>query len=418
MNGKELLNALDLIEKEKNVDKEIIFEALEAALESACKRNYSNNLKYGSSSASQIFRAKIDRNTGDMHVYVQKEVVEDVFDDLLEVTLEDANKKGILTGTTYKLGDVVEFEFVPKNFGRISAQTAKQVVIQKIKDAERQKMYDEFSAKEREVETAIVQRIDQRGNVIVSLGKTDAIIPPSDQIKGEEYTFNKRIKVYVVSVSLNSKVSQGTQIRVSRTHYELIKRLFELECPEVFDGIVEIKAISREAGSRSKIAVYSNDENVDAVGACVGPNGSRVDVVVSEINGEKIDIVPWSENSAEFIAAALRPASVIAVELYDIEEKLAKVVVADEQLSLAIGKEGQNVRLAARLTGWKIDIKSETQARETNFIDFEKYEQQDDYNEEYDYSDDEIVDENYEDSISANYDESNDDLEENNERSE
>ena len=418
MNGKELLNALDLIEKEKNVDKEIIFEALEAALESACKRNYSNNLKYGSSSASQIFRAKIDRNTGDMHVYVQKEVVEDVFDDLLEVTLEDANKKGILTGTTYKLGDVVEFEFVPKNFGRISAQTAKQVVIQKIKDAERQKMYDEFSAKEREVETAIVQRIDQRGNVIVSLGKTDAIIPPSDQIKGEEYTFNKRIKVYVVSVSLNSKVSQGTQIRVSRTHYELIKRLFELECPEVFDGIVEIKAISREAGSRSKIAVYSNDENVDAVGACVGPNGSRVDVVVSEINGEKIDIVPWSENSAEFIAAALRPASVIAVELYDIEEKLAKVVVADEQLSLAIGKEGQNVRLAARLTGWKIDIKSETQARETNFIDFEKYEQQDDYNEEYDYSDDEIVDENYEDSISANYDESNDDLEENSERSE
>ncbi len=418
MNGKELLNALDLIEKEKNVDKEIIFEALEAALESACKRNYSNNLKYGSSSASQIFRAKIDRNTGDMHVYVQKEVVEDVFDDLLEVTLEDANKKGILTGTTYKLGDVVEFEFVPKNFGRISAQTAKQVVIQKIKDAERQKMYDEFSAKEREVETAIVQRIDQRGNVIVSLGKTDAIIPPSDQIKGEEYTFNKRIKVYVVSVSLNSKVSQGTQIRVSRTHYELIKRLFELECPEVFDGIVEIKAISREAGSRSKIAVYSNDENVDAVGACVGPNGSRVDVVVSEINGEKIDIVPWSENSAEFIAAALRPASVIAVELYDIEEKLAKVVVADEQLSLAIGKEGQNVRLAARLTGWKIDIKSETQARETNFIDFEKYEQQDDYNEEYDYSDDEIVDENYEDSISANYDESNGELEENNERSE
>ena len=279
-------------------------------------------------------------------------------------------------------------------------------------------MYDEFSAKEREVETAIVQRIDQRGNVIVSLGKTDAIIPPSDQIKGEEYTFNKRIKVYVVSVSLNSKVSQGTQIRVSRTHYELIKRLFELECPEVFDGIVEIKAISREAGSRSKIAVYSNDENVDAVGACVGPNGSRVDVVVSEINGEKIDIVPWSENSAEFIAAALRPASVIAVELYDIEEKLAKVVVADEQLSLAIGKEGQNVRLAARLTGWKIDIKSETQARETNFIDFEKYEQQDDYNEEYDYSDDEIVDENYEDSISANYDESSDDLEENSERSE
>ncbi|MBQ7266238.1 MAG: transcription termination/antitermination protein NusA [Firmicutes bacterium] len=363
MDGKELLRALDIIEKEKGIDKEVVFKAIELALETACKKNYGT---------SQNIKVVMNRDTGDVKVYAQKEVVEDVYDAFLEVSLEDANEKGRESNTTYQYGDLVDYEITPRNFGRISAQTAKQMVVQKLREAERENMYNEFSAKEREVETAIVQRVEPKGNVIVNLGKMDAVLPVHEQIPGEEYKFNQRLKVYILQVGLSTK---GPFVKVSRTHYELVKRLFELECPEVFEGVVEIKNVSREPGSRTKMAVYSYDENVDAVGSCVGPNGSRVDIVVEELGGEKIDIIPWSENSAEFIAAALRPASVLAVELSDIESKSAKVVVPDEQLSLAIGKEGQNVRLAARLTGWKIDIKSESQARATNFIDFDAYEQ-------------------------------------------
>lgn len=357
MDGKELIIALNLIEKEKGIDKETVFETIEASLVTACKKNYGT---------SQNIRVDMNRETGDIKVFAQKEIVEDVYDGFLEISLEEARE----INPNYEMGDFVDFEITPKNFGRISAQTAKQVVVQKFREAEREKMYNEFAAKEREVDTAIIQRTDSKGNVIVNLGKMDAFLPVSEQLPGEKYNFNDRIKVYVLKVALANK---GPQITVSRTHYELVKRLFELESPEVFDGIVEIKCISREAGSRAKMAVYSTDEAVDAVGACVGQNGARVDAVVSELNGEKIDVITWSEDPAEFIAAALRPAKVIAVELTENEdEKSAKVVVPDTQLSLAIGKEGQNVRLAARLTGWKIDIKSESQARLTDFVDFSK----------------------------------------------
>lgn len=357
MDCKELLDSLEIIEKEKGIPKETIFEAIETSLVTACKKNYGT---------SQNIKVDMNRETGEIKVFAQKEVVEDVYDAFLEVSLEDAQE----INPMYELGDFVDFEITPKNFGRISAQTAKQVVVQKFREAEREKMYNEFSAKEKEVETAIVQRTDGKGNIIVNLGKTDAILPMTEQLPGETYKFNVRLKVYILKVSLATK---GPQVTVSRTHYELVKRLFELECPEIFDGTVEIKGISREAGSRTKMAVYSNSENVDAVGACVGQNGSRVDVIVNELKGEKIDIIPWSEDPAEFIAAALRPANVVAVEIDENEdEKSAKVVVPDNQLSLAIGKEGQNVRLAARLTGWKIDIKSESQARSTDFIDFDK----------------------------------------------
>lgn len=365
MDGKELITALDLIEKEKGIDKETIFEAIETSLVTACKKNYGT---------SENIKVDMDRVTGEIKVYAQKKVVEseDLYDAFLEISLEEARE----IDPHYQLGDIVDCEIVPKDFGRISAQTAKQVVVQKFREAERDKMFNEFSAKEREVDTAIVQRTDSKGNVIVNLGKVDAFLPLSEQLPGEKYNFNDRIKVYVWKVSLGTK---NTQITVSRTHYELIKRLFELEAPEVFDGVVEIKCISREAGYRAKMAVYSTDEDVDAVGACVGQNGSRVDAVVNELNGEKIDIIPWSEDPKEFIAAALRPAKVIAVEISENpDERAARVVVPDNQLSLAIGKEGQNVRLAARLTGWKIDIKSESQARLTDFIDFSAIDNQSD----------------------------------------
>lgn len=356
MDSKELIEALNIIEKEKGIDKEVIFEAIETSLVTACKKNFGT---------SQNIRVDIDRETGDVKVFAQKEVVEDVYDGFLEVSLEEAKE----INPRYEYGDFVDFEITPRNFGRISAQTAKQVVVQKFREAEREKMYNEYIAKERDIDTGIVQRAEKK-NVIVSLGKMDAMLPAAEQLPGEVYNFNDRIKVYILEVRQTTK---GPQVTVSRTHYELVKRLFELEVPEVFDGTVEIKNISREAGSRTKMAVYSKVPDVDAVGACVGQNGARVNVIVNELKGEKIDIVPWSEDPKEFIAAALNPSKVVAVEISENEgEQSAKVVVPDNQLSLAIGKEGQNVRLAARLTGWKIDIKSETQARNTDFIDFDK----------------------------------------------
>ncbi|MDO5387930.1 MAG: transcription termination factor NusA [Clostridia bacterium] len=355
MDGKELILALELVGKEKGIDKEVIFEAIENSLVTACKKLYGN---YSN------MRVEIDRETGEMRAFAQREVVEEVVDDFTDISLEEARA----LNPTYELGDFVDNDITPKDFGRSASQSAKQIVVQKLREAEREKTYNEFAAKERECDTGIVERTDSRGNVIVKLGKMDAVLQQTEQIPGEVYHVNDRIKVYILKVV---KTSKDPQIKVSRTHYELIKRLFELESPEVFDGTVQIKGIAREAGSRAKMAVYSNVEGVDAVGACVGQNGIRVDAIVSELNGEKIDVIPWSEDPAEFINAALRPAKVMAVEINeDDEERSAKVVVPDMQLSLAIGKEGQNVRLAAKLTGWKIDIKSESQARATSFIDF------------------------------------------------
>ncbi len=369
MDGKELILALELVGKEKGIDKEVIFEAIENSLVTACKKLYGN---YSN------MRVEIDRQTGEMKVYAQREIVEDVVDDFTDISLEDARK----INPAYEVGDFVDNDITPKDFGRSASQSAKQIVVQKLREAEREKIYNEFAAKERECDTAIVERIDSRGNVIVKLGKMDAVLQQTEQIPGEIYRVNDRIKVYILKVV---KTSKDPQVKVSRTHYELVKRLFELESPEVFDGTVEIKGIAREAGSRTKMAVYSNVEGVDAVGACVGQNGSRVDVIVNELHGEKIDVVPWSEEPEEYINAALRPAKVLTVEINeDDEEKSARVVVPDTQLSLAIGKEGQNVRLAAKLTGWKIDIKSESQARATDFVSFDDEDYDEDYDDAYD----------------------------------
>ncbi len=350
MDRVEFINALNQIEKEKGIDKEVIFEAIETSLVSACKKNFGT---------SQNIKVVINRETGDVACYAQKEVVEEVEDKMLQISLEDAKN----INPYFVIGDVIDIEVTPKNFGRISAQTAKQVVVQKFREAEREILYNQYITKEKDIMTGIVQR-RERKNVIVQLGKIDAILTPNEQIPLEEYNFMDRIKVYVLEVKQSTK---GPQIYVSRTHPELVKRLFEQEVPEVYDGTVEIKSIAREAGSRTKIAVYAKDKNVDALGACVGQNGYRVNVIVNELHGEKIDVISWSEDPKEFIAAALSPSKVLAVSINE-QDQSAKIVVPDHQLSLAIGKEGQNARLSAKLTGWRIDIKSETQAKETNFL--------------------------------------------------
>ena len=350
MDSKEFLNALELVAKEKGIDKEIIFEAIEASLVSACKKHFGS---------SQNIKVDMNRETGEVKCFTQKTIVETVEDPQLEMSLEMAR----VANPNYVVGDIVDIEVTPKNFGRISAQTAKQVVVQKFREAEREILFNQYITKEREVVTAIVQRKERR-NVIVQMGKIDAVLAANEQIPGEQYNFMDRVKVYVLEVK---QATKGPQIFVSRTHPELVKRLFEQEVPEVHDGTVEIKSIAREAGSRTKIAVYSKNENVDALGACVGQNGYRVNVIVNELGGEKIDVINWSEDPREFIAAALSPSKVLEVKLNEAEQS-AKIVVPDHQLSLAIGKEGQNARLSAKLTGWRIDIKSETQARETNFL--------------------------------------------------
>ncbi len=350
MDSKEFLTALELVAKEKGIDKELIFEAIEASLVSACKKHFGT---------SQNIKVDMNRETGEVKCFTQKTIVETVEDPQLEMSLEMAR----IANPNYVVGDIVDIEVTPKNFGRISAQTAKQVVVQKFREAEREILFNQYITKEREVVTAIVQRKERR-NVIVQMGKIDAVLAANEQIPGEQYNFMDRVKVYVLEVKQTTK---GPQIFVSRTHPELVKRLFEQEVPEVHDGTVEIKSIAREAGSRTKIAVYSKNENVDALGACVGQNGYRVNVIVNELGGEKIDVINWSEDPREFIAAALSPSKVLEVKLNEAEQS-AKIVVPDHQLSLAIGKEGQNARLSAKLTGWRIDIKSETQARETNFL--------------------------------------------------
>ena len=363
----ELIEALDAIEKEKQISKDIILEAIENSLLAACKNEYGK---------SENIKVNIDRETGAVGVFAELTVVEDdmVEDDTLQISLSEATLKY----GNKAVGETVDVEVTPKNFGRIAAQKAKQVVVQKIREEERKVLYVQFLEKEREVITGVVQRYSGR-NVCIHLGKVDAILMESEQVPGERFKPTEHIKLYVVEVKNTTK---GPKILVSRTHPELVKRLFESEVTEVKEGIVEIKSVSREAGSRTKIAVWSNDPDVDPVGACVGMNGARVNAIVSELRGEKIDIINWDENPAYLIENALSPAKVISVAA-DQDEKTASVIVPDYQLSLAIGKEGQNARLAARLTGYKIDIKSETQAIESGELPANWMELAESYEEEY-----------------------------------
>ena len=349
--NKELIEALDLLEKEKNISKETLLEAIENSLLTACKNHFGK---------ADNVKVNINPQTGDFSVYAEKEVVEEVEDPVMQISLAEAKMKS----PKYNLGDVVHFPIESKSFGRIATQNAKNVILQKIREEERSMQFNEWYRKEKDVVTGIVQRYLGR-NVSINLGLVDAILNEAEQVKGEVFKPTERIKVFVLEVKDTPK---GPRISVSRTHPDLVKRLFEEEVTEVKDGTVEIKAIAREAGSRTKIAVWSNDPNVDPVGACVGMNGARVNSIVNELRGEKIDIIIWDENPAFLIENALSPAKVICV-VADEESREAQVIVPDYQLSLAIGKEGQNARLAARLTGYKIDIKSETQAREMGLFE-------------------------------------------------
>lgn len=363
--NRELMEALDILEKEKNISKETLLGAIEQSLLQACKNHFGK---------ADNVHVSINPETGDFRVMADRTVVEYAEDPALEISLLDAQKKT----ASAEIGDVIQVEIHSKEFGRIATQNAKNVILQKIREEERKVLYDQYYGIEKEVVTGIVQRIMGK-NVSVNLGKADAILSENEQVKGEEFKPTERIKVYILEVKDTPK---GPRILVSRTHPGLVKRLFESEVTEVKDGTVEIKSIAREAGSRTKIAVWSNDPDVDPVGACVGRNGERVGVVVNELRGEKIDIINWDENPAILIENALSPAKVIAV-MADPDDKTALVVVPDYQLSLAIGKEGQNARLAARLTGFKIDIKSETQARESG--DLYDYEDEDEYYEDEEY---------------------------------
>lgn len=359
----ELLEALTILEEEKNISKETMMDAIENSLISACKNHF------GTSDNIKII---MDRETCDYSVYAEKEVVEEVFDPAIEISLEDAEK----IDSALTIGDVAQIPIESKSFGRIATQNAKNLILQKIREEERKVVYDQYFEKEKDIVTGIVQRYVGK-NISIDLGRADAMLTENEQVKGEVFKPTERIKLYVVEVKNTTK---GPKILVSRTHPELVKRLFEAEVTEVRDGIVEIKSIAREAGSRTKIAVASNDENVDPVGTCVGVNGARVNAVVNELRGEKIDIINWDENPALLIENALSPAKVISV-MADPDEKSASVIVPDYQLSLAIGKEGQNARLAARLTGYKIDIKSESQAIESgelspNYMEEAYYEEE------------------------------------------
>ena len=362
--NKELLEAMEVLEKEKNISKDTMIEAIENSLITACKNNFGK---------ADNVKVVMNRTTGDFAVYAEKTVVEEVEDPVMEISLADAR----MISAKYQLGDVVQVPLDSKKFGRIATQNAKNVILQKIREEERKALYNDYYTMEKDVATGIVQRYLGK-NISVNLGKVDAILNESEQVKGETFRPNERIKVYIVEVKDTTK---GPRISVSRTHPDLVKRLFEEEVSEVHDGTVEIKSIAREAGSRTKMAVWSNNPDVDPVGACVGMNGVRVNTIVEELRGEKIDIINWDENPAILIENALSPAKVISV-IADDDEKTAKVIVPDYQLSLAIGKEGQNARLAAKLTGFKIDIKSETQVRESGELD--EYLMQGDYEEDAD----------------------------------
>jgi transcription termination/antitermination protein NusA len=347
----QLFDAIDNLAKEKGIDKEILLEALEAALISAYKKNFK--------SATNV-RVELNEETGKMRVFSRKTVVEEVEDTQQELSIDEAKE----INPNYEVDDIVEVEVTPKNFGRIAAQAAKQVVTQRVREAERGVIYSEFADREEDVMTGIIQRKDPRF-VYVNLGKIEAKLAESEQMPTEEYNIHDRIKVFVTKVENTSK---GPQIYISRSHPGLLKRLFEMEVPEIYDGIVEIKSVAREAGDRSKISVYAADPEIDPVGSCVGQKGQRVQAIVNELKGEKIDIVEWSDDPTIYVSNALSPSKVIKV-LVNEEEKATKVIVPDYQLSLAIGKRGQNARLAAKLTGWKIDIKSESEAKEEGLLD-------------------------------------------------
>ena len=374
----ELLEALNILEKEKDISKETLMDAIENSLLNACKSHFGK---------ADNIKLIMDRESCDYRLFAEKTVVEEVEDKLEEISLEDARE----IDSSYELGDIVQIPIESKSFGRIATQNAKNLILQKIREEERKVVYDQYFEKEKDIVTGIVQRYVGK-NVSINLGKADAMLTENEQVKGEVFTPTERIKLYVVEVKNTTK---GPKILVSRTHPELVKRLFESEVTEVKDGIVEIKSIAREAGSRTKIAVWSNDPDVDPVGACVGMNGAIVNAIVNELRGEKIDIINWSDNPAILIENALSPAKVISV-MADPDDKTASVIVPDYQLSLAIGKEGQNARLAARLTGYKIDIKSETQAIESgelpeNYMDMTEGVFEEEYEEPYDESADEEI---------------------------
>lgn len=347
IDNNELILAIEDLEKEKGIKKEYLIESIESALLTAYKRNFDSN---------ENVKIVMDKDTGEAHIYSIKDVVEKPEDETLQINLKDAkkfNKKA-------EIGDKVEIELIPKNFGRIAAQTAKQVIVQKIREAEREVLYSEYSDRKGEIVTGLIQKADN-GIVVMDLGKLEGVMLAKEQIPTEKYQVNQKIKGYVVNVEKGIK--GAPQVLISRAVPDFVKKLLEFEIPEIYEGLIEIKSVSRDPGYRSKVAVYSQNENIDPVGSCVGQKGIRIQNVINELNGEKIDVIEWNEDPSIYISAALLPAQVMAVDIND-EEKFAQVIVPDDQLSLAIGKSGQNVRLAAKLTNWKIDIKSETQFRE------------------------------------------------------
>ena len=347
IDNKELILALDELEKEKGIKKEYLLESIETALVTAYKRNFDS---------SENVKIEMDKETGATYVYSVKDIVEEVENPVQQISLEEAKK----INKSLKIGDQVNIEIVPKNFGRIAAQTAKQVIIQKIREAEREVLYSEYSERKGEIVSGTIQKAD-RGLIVMDLGKLEGIMPIKEQIPTEKYKVNDKIKAYVVDVEKGEKGSP--QVIVSRSHPDFVRKMLEIEIPEIYEGIIEIKSISRDPGKRCKVAVYSQDENIDPVGSCVGQKGIRIQNVINELHGEKIDVIEWNPDISIFIAAALLPAKIMAVDIKE-EEKFAQVIVPDDQLSLAIGKAGQNARLAAKLTNWKIDIKSESQFRE------------------------------------------------------
>ncbi|MBQ3145331.1 MAG: transcription termination/antitermination protein NusA [Clostridia bacterium] len=345
--SKELIMAIEELEKERGINKEYLLESLETALVTAYKRNFES---------AENVKVTMDAETGDIKVFSLKEVVEEVEDDMLQITLEEAKKQD----KKINLGDTLQLEIIPRDFGRIAAQTAKQVIVQKIREAERNMVYTEYNDRRGEIVSGLVQK-SEGGTVVLDLGKLEGIMLVKDQIPTESYKVNDKVRAYVVSVEKGIK--GAPQVLVSRSHPDFVRKLFEFEIPEIYEGLIEIKSVSRDAGSRSKVAVYSTNENIDPVGSCVGQKGIRIQNIINELKGEKIDVIEWDEDPAVFISAALLPAQVMAVDIRE-EEKFAQVIVPDDQLSLAIGKSGQNARLAAKLTNWKIDIKSESQFRE------------------------------------------------------
>ena len=348
IDSKELIIAIEELEKEKGIEKEYLLDSIQSALVIAYKKNFDSN--------EENVKITMDPETGEIHVYAEKDVVEKVENDKLEISLDDAKK----INKKLDIGDKAEIELVPKNFGRIAAQTAKQCIVQKIREASRNVLFNEFSERKGEIVSGIVQKSDG-GVVVVDLGKLEGIMTVKEQIPKETYHVNDSIRAYILDVERGLK--GAPQVMLSRAHNDFVRKLFELEIPEIYEGLIEIKSVSRDPGNRSKVAVYSQNENIDPVGSCVGQKGIRIQNIINELSGEKIDVIEWNEDPAIYIAAALLPAQVMAVDIKE-EEKFAQVIVPDDQLSLAIGKSGQNARLAAKLTNWKIDIKSETQFRE------------------------------------------------------